>query len=401
MNGTSTDCNLKSGKIDQDDDLEIEIFDTIGQVSSRDWNRMIPSDSPFLRHEFLHALEHSKCVAPDTGWVPQHIVIRNSNGKRREVIGVTPLYLKGHSWGEFIFDWDWAHGYQRHGLNYYPKLISQTPFTPATSSKLLVKDNDQAISTKLQLTKIVKDIARQFDASSIHWHFISKQDSYALESCEFLNRSSTVEYIWSNQGYQTMDGFLATLSSRKRKKIRSERRSVRNQGITVTAIQGTDMDESHWHLIDRLYRQTVAKYHSHKYLSTDFFEKIGQTMPENIVLFLACLDQTPVAGSFCMQGGKKLYGRYWGSFGEFRNLHFEVCYYTAIEYCIRHGFIEYNAGVQGEHKLNRGFLPRLGKSSHSFDHPAFSAAIERYIDRESSQMQAYCELLDRYSPYTK
>lgn len=392
---------MKTGAFNQDNDLEIEVVDTIGHVRSRDWNRVIPSNYPFLRHEFLHALEYSGCVSPDTGWVPQHIVIRNSTSERQEVIGVTPLYLKGHSWGEFIFDWDWAHSYQQHGLNYYPKLISQTPFTPTTSPKLLVKQNEKAASIQIQLARAAKDVARRLDSSSIHWHFISRQDSEALKSSNFLDRSSTIEYIWPNCGYQTMDEFLSSLSSRKRKKIRSERRSVREQGITVTVIQGAEMDESHWQLIDRFYRQTVGKYHSHKYLSIEFFEKICKTMPENIVLFLAQVDQSPVAGSFCMQGGKHLYGRYWGTLGRFRNLHFEVCYYAAIEYCIRHGLFEYNAGVQGEHKLNRGFLPRLARSSHSFDHSAFSAAIDRYIVRETSHMQAYCEMLNHYSPYTK
>lgn len=401
MSCTSTGGNLRAGHFDLDDNLDVEIIDTIAQVSPRDWNRLVPSDSPYLRHEFLHALEHSRCVAPETGWLPQHIVIRNPTGRRRDIIAATPLYLKNHSWGEFIFDWDWAHAYQQHGLSYFPKLISQTPFTPATSPKLLVKDSKRAKSARTLLAKAAQEVAHRCDVSSTHWHFISEQDSEALESANFLSRKSTFEYIWTNPGYRTMEDFLATLSSRKRKKIRSERHSVRDREIAVDAVQGADLNESHWQLIDRFYRQTVAKYHSHQYLSMEFFDKVGKTMPESFVLFLARRNQTPIAGSLCMQGENVLYGRYWGSLGEFRNLHFEVCYYAAIEYCIQHGLYEYNAGVQGEHKLNRGFLPRLAKSSHSFDHPAFSQAIDRYIEREASQMQAYCQMLDRYSAYRK
>ena len=396
-----TGRDLNSETIARTGAAAIEIVDAIDQVDSQEWNDIIPSDCPFLRHEFLHAMEESGCVSTDSGWLPQHILIRNKASHRREVIGASPLYLKGHSFGEFIFDWDWAHGYQRHGLNYYPKLISQIPFTPISSPKLLTAQSDQAANTRLQLAHVAQEIARQFNVASIHWHFISDDDLKALRAADFLSRASTIEYVWSNPGYASMDEFLASLSSRKRKKIRSERQSVRDQGIKVTAIAGTEMDKADWQLVDRFYRQTVDKYHSNKYLSNRFFEKISQTMPERIVFFLARLNQNPVAGSFCLRGAKSLYGRYWGSLGSFRNLHFEVCYYAAIEYCIEQGLEQYNAGVQGEHKLNRGFLPKIARSCHSFSDPAFSAAIDRYISRETPQIEAYRDMLERFRAYSK
>ena len=376
-----------------------DIVDSIDQVKAEDWNRNVPPDFPFLRHEFLHALEESRCVSPGTGWTPKHIVIRNQEGIEPEVIGTVPLYLKEHSWGEFIFDWDWASSYQRHGLDYYPKLICQTPFTPITSPKLLTAANHATHETNIQLIELTRQIAARHEASSIHWHFISEADATILSHGDFVNRSSTIEYVWHNQNYQSMDEFLGTLSSRKRKKIRSERKFVRDRNIIVTALDGTELTQSHWGLIDWLYKQTVDKYHSHRYLSEDFFMQIGRTMPENFVFFLATIDRHPVAGSFCYKGDKTLYGRYWGSMGEFRNLHFEACYYAPMEYCIEHGLDTYNAGVQGEHKLNRGFVPNLARSGHSFSHPAFAAAIRNYIERESSYFQSYRTALDQHSPY--
>ncbi len=389
------------GKVNQSDSVAFEVVDSIAEIGSLEWNRIVPANYPFLRHEFLHALEQSGCVSIDSGWAPQHIVIRNLASKHQEVIGAAPLYLKAHSWGEFIFDWDWAHGYQSHGLDYYPKLISQTPFTPITSPKLLTSNIDTTTNIRSQLARFAHKIATEKNVSSVHWHFVSQADSEILSGCEYLGRASTFEYVWSNQDYTSMDDFLGTLASRKRKKIKRERKSIREQEISVLALDGQQLNESHWQLIDWFYRQTVDKYHSQKYLSVDFFRQIGHTMPDNIVLFLATLDRKPVAGSFCLRGGDKLHGRYWGTLGNFPNLHFELCYYAPIEYCIEHNLAEYNAGVQGEHKLNRGFLPRLARSNHTFQHPAFLAAIDQYIDRESSYMQAYCETLNEYSPYAK
>ncbi len=392
---------MKQETVPQKKTTTVEIIDSISKVSAPDWNHLVHADYPFLHYEFLHALENSGCVAPATGWVPQHILIRNATQQSQELIGAAPLYLKGHSWGEFIFDWDWAHSYQTHGLDYYPKLISQTPFTPLTSPKLLVVESENSATTRQLIARVAREIARQSEVSSMHWHFISEHDSEALQNDGFSNRCSTIEYIWTNDNYRSMDDFLNMLASRKRKKIRSERRSIREQGIAVTALSGAELTESHWHLINRFYQQTVDKYYSHKYLSFDFFKQLGETMPENLVFILGQIDQHPVAGSFCIRGGEKLYGRYWGTLGEFRNLHFEICYYKAIEYCIEHGLQEYNAGVQGEHKLNRGFLPRPAKSSHAFFHPAFTTAIGQYIDRESARTKAYCKVLERHSPYTK
>ncbi len=388
-------------KLSWDHSVKVEIVESINEINARDWNHLVAADYPFLSHEFLHALENSGCVSPHTGWAPRHILIRKSTAQCWELIAAAPLYLKGHSWGEFIFDWNWAQGYHRNGLDYYPKLISQTPFTPLTSPKMLMAPSACSTKTRHLIARTAKELGNAAGASSIHWHFVTDVDAKSLESCSFSNRLSTFEYIWNNQEYRSMEDFLSTLSSRKRKKIRRERRSICDQGVSVAVVQGTELNESHWRLLDRFYQQTVDKYNSHKYLSFDFFRRIGETMPDNLVIFIAQANHTPIAGSFCLRGGKKLYGRYWGSLGVFRDLHFEVCYYAAIEYCIEQGLTEYNAGVQGEHKLNRGFLPRLANSSHCFFHPAFAQAIARYIEQESSQLRAYCAVLDQYSAYAK
>ena len=379
----------------------VEILDAIDQIKAEDWNQIVPVDCPFLRHEFLHALEATGCVSAETGWHPQHILIRNR--KCNSTLAVAPLYLKGHSWGEYIFDWNWAASYREHGLQYYPKLISQTPFTPITSPKLNVSNSSQhdVVAIRRQLVESTKVVARKHDVSSLHWLFITDDDAQVLESQQFLGRRSNVEYIWTNRNYSDMDHFLATLSSRKRKKIRSERKFIAKQNIRVSVVTGTEMTDEHWQLVNCFYQNTIKKFGSLAYLNQKFFEKIRTTMPENVVLFLAEFDNKPVGGSFCLKGGNRLFGRYWGSIAPIRNLHFEVCYYAPIEYCIQNGVSDYNAGVQGEHKLNRGFVPTIARSCHTFSDAAFSYAIDQYIRKEYSHYEQYREHLEHHSAYSR
>ena len=394
-------CKSETHKIRNRNSTEWEIVQSIDHASPHDWNRCVPSDCPFLRHEFLSALENSGCVSEETGWTPQHIVLRNLAGNDSEVLGVTPLYLKEHSWGEFIFDWEWARGYQRHGLHYYPKSVSQVPFTPLTGPKLLAAPATDGNEIRRQLADAGLSITQDQFLSSLHWLFVPEAEVQVFETAGLIARCSTFEYVWNNQNYNAMDDFLATFSSRKRKKIRHERKSISAQGIKMETIQGVDMTQDHWLAFEQFYISTLSKYGSNRYLSYEFFRMIGETMPENIVLFLASIDQKPVAGSLCLQGGNKLFGRYWGALAELPNLHFETCYYTAIEYCIRMGYEKYNAGVQGEHKLSRGFLPELSYSAHLINEPAFAAAIRNYVKQEARNVRAYLYYLDWASPYSK
>ena len=377
--------------------ITCEFVNSMNQVKKQDWNCLVPTNYPFLRHEFLNALEQSQCASINTGWMPQHIVIRNS--ECGSLLGAAPLYLKNHSWGEYIFDWDWANGYKRHGLRYYPKLVSQTPFTPISAPKLLANSNCGQI--RQTLIDNVQSFADQHHLSSVHWLFLTEQDADTLQNTGLIARESTIEYVWNNVGYHSMDEFLNTLSSRKRKKIKRERKSVDSQGLVVEPVQGADMNEAHWSLLDQIYQQTTDKYGAVQYLSSNFFRMIGDAMADNIVFFVASIGKKPVAGSFCLQGGGNFYGRYWGALQHFDCLHFEVCYYAAIEYCIKHRLNRYSAGIQGSHKLNRGFLPQLSQSAHFFRHPGFAKAVNEYISHESSDMKQYRKWLMQSAPYSK
>ena len=393
------DAPIKSNFGFDSDQFVSYAIDSIDQISSSDWNSCVALEYPFVKHEFLLALENSGCVSPQTGWLPQHIVIRKSDCDGGRILGVAPMYLKGHSWGEYIFDWDWAAGVQQYGLDYYPKLVSQIPFTPVSGSKLLAAPNTDGANVEALLAQAGQEILKTRGVSSIHWLFISEQDQNFLETVEGATRKSTIEYIWENRGYESMKDFLSQLVRRKRKNIRQERKYVEKQGVKIDIIAGEEMNSAHWQFLEKCYATTVQKYGSYKYLSYEFFRMVGEAIPQNFVLFLARQHGQPVASSICLQGGSNLIGRYWGSVDKILHLHFEICYYAPIEYCIDQGLAFYNAGIQGEHKLSRGFLPKLASSYHSFNDSALCHAIQEYIKRESMQLKAYQQELMSHSPY--
>ncbi len=395
------DASFKPNTRLHDDQIMWNVIDSIDQISSSDWNSCVSLESPFLKHQFLQALENSGCVSPKTGWLPQHIVIRNSKRNGGRILGVAPMYLKGHSLGEYIFDWDWAAGLQQYGFNYYPKLVSQIPFTPVSSSKLLAAPDTDASNVELLLAQAGQEIIEALGVSSMHWLFISEQDRKSLDASKGISRKSTIEYIWENRGYASMKDFLSQLSRRKRKNINQERKYVDRQGISIEIIEGEEMNATHWKFIERCYTETIRKYGSFKYLSYEFFRIAGEMIPQNFVLFLARQHGRPVASSICLQGGSNLIGRYWGSVEKILHLHFEICYYSPIEYCIDQGLAFYNAGIQGEHKLSRGFLPRLASSYHSFNDDELRDVIREYVNRESKQLKAYQQDLMKHSAYQK
>ena len=378
---------------------ETAVIHSINEIDALEWNKCVPPDYPFLRHEFLLALENSNCVSNHTGWQPCHILIRIRNSPPT-VLGAMPMYLKSHSWGEYIFDWSWADAYHRNGFQYYPKLIVQSPFTPLTSPKLLFAPNaTERAQIQQHLAASAVAVLQKMQASSCHLLFITADEANILKNNGFLSRIGTIEFIWRNREYESMEHFLSGLSSKKRKNVRQERNSVAQQGIRIETVSGEEIESHHWHAIEHFYSKTIDKYGSIKYLSPEFFQFAGQQMPENFVLFLAEQNGRYIGGSVCLKGANTLYGRYWGALRDYQALHFEICYYSAIEYCIEHGIASYNAGVQGEHKLSRGFLPELVHSSHMLSSVEFERGIQNYLDREAIQMVHYQKILESRSPY--
>ena len=378
-----------------------EIIQSIDQVSAHEWNRCVPSDCPFLRHEFLNAMEQSGCVSEETGWRPMHIVLRISDCQDSRLAGALPLYRKYHSWGEFIFDWQWENAYFRHGVQYYPKLVSVSPFTGLPAPKLLTAPDAPTDEVRNLLTESCLSEASHSDLSSLHLLFLNPDELDFFVGKGLIPRRSNISFVWTNNDYRSMDEFLSTLSSRKRKKIKYERKSIREQGIQVKVIPGTDIQDHHWRSFQLCYYSTTRKYDSFRYLNRHFFQMIRESMPENLLLILAEHDERPVASGLFYQGGGKLYGRYWGALEFVPNLHFEICYYSAIEYCIENGFRQCHAGVQGTHKLSRGFMPEVCYSAHMFNNLLFSEAIRHYTTEESHSVDDRQEYLSDFSAYAK
>ncbi len=359
---------------------------------------MVPSDAPFLHHEFLCALERTDCVGADSGWIPQHILLYEDESTAARPLGAVPLYLKSHSWGEYVFDWAWADAYRRIGLSYYPKLVAAVPFTPVTGPRLLARPDVDADSVKDSLISAALMLARKLEVSSLHWLFTCQEDTERLYR-HGLQRRVGSQFHWRNRQYRTFDDYLQAFASHKRKKIKRERRRVRDAGIEVRVFTGKDITEHHWESFHRFYHSTVRNHGAIAYLSREFFFELGRSMPEKVVMFLASKDGDFVAGTLNLRGSHSLYGRYWGADRWFADLHFELCYYRSIEYCISEGLQRFEAGAQGEHKLTRGLLPTPTYSAHWLSHPEFSAAVAEYLTREQRGVAQYIDALRANSPF--
>lgn len=373
------------------------VVERISDIDAALWNGLVPSDAPFLSHEFLYALESTGCVSSRTGWVPQHLVITDKPGGKGQLLGASPLYLKSHSYGEYVFDWAWADAYQRAGLEYYPKLISSVPFTPVTGPKLLVngQTNPQEILEQLMLS--AKKLAERLNVSSLHWLFLPETQMEPAEKLGFIRRIGT-QFHWENDNFSDFEGYLAKFISRKRKKIKRERRRVTEHNIAFEVLTGDDIRPAHWDTFYRFYSATIRDHGARPYLSGQFFHQIGRTLANKIVLILAKKEDQYVAGALNFRGSETLYGRYWGATHAYYDLHFETCYYQAIEYCIEQGLSRFEAGAQGEHKLNRGLLPVTTYSAHWLSHPAFFDAISDFVEREAASVDRYREILTSHSP---
>ena len=349
---------------------------------------------PFIRYEFLAALENNNCLH-NWGWQPQYIIARNEDD---ELVGAVPMYLKDNSYGEFVFDWAWADAYARHGHRYYPKLVVAVPYTPVTGKRILARQDDPDI--RRQLVQAALTHAKQLEVSSLHWLFTDDDSTTLLEQQGFMRRSGC-QFHWHNRDHENFADFLASLSSKKRKQIKRERRQVYETGITLELLNGHEATTEHWKIFHDFYCSTFHRKSGHPTLSLEFFMELGQTMPGQTLLVLAKYDEEYVAGAFNMLGSDTLFGRHWGCSDRFECLHFEVCYYAAIEYCIENGLKHFEAGAQGEHKLSRGFLPTTTWSAHWLSHPDFSAAIEDFLQHEKLGVQDYIEVLEEHSPYRK
>ena len=373
--------------------MTVTINDAIDDIDASDWNALVGDDYPFLQHSFLRAAEQSGSASPETGWIPRHLTLKHDG----ELRAAMPLYEKSHSWGEFVFDWAWAQAYERAGLSYYPKLVSAVPFTPAQSSRLLLRDPDDQESATALLQAAI-DLATDTECSSLHFLFPTANDRRMLQDSNLKFRKDC-QFHWHNQDYADFDEFLLTFSAPKRKKVRQDRRRVCDAGITFRRMHGRDLDEAAWRLVYRLISITFMRRGSMPYFDLGFFTSISASLPDNILVVFAEQNGTPIAAAVFYESPHVLYGRYWGSDGYYDALHFETCYYQGIEYCIDTGKRVFEPGTQGEHKIARGFTPVETFSAHWLRHPEFFAAIGDYVDEESRHIDRYMQSVDDHSPY--
>ncbi|ENO90084.1 GNAT family N-acetyltransferase [Thauera linaloolentis] len=374
----------------------LHFLDSIDLVAPRDWDALLPrTPPPCLHHAYLHALEASACVGPDSGWIPRHATL----WKEGRLIAAMPLYLKAHSWGEYVFDWAWARAYQQHGLDYYPKWLAAIPFTPIPGPRVL----GLAHEARRTLVDGVRSLAENSGLSSLHVLFPDDDDLPLLQDAGLSVRHG-VQFHWENAGkganaYTDFADFLAGLNHDKRKKIRQERRRAAMHSLRMRWLDGHSAGPGDWAFLYRCYANTYALHRSTPYLNLDFFLRLASGLPDKVSLLLAEREDGPVACAFFLRDDEALYGRYWGAVEALPFLHFELCYYQAIEYCIRHGLRRFEGGAQGEHKLARGLMPARTQSVHWIADPRFRAAVDDYLDRERSQMGFYLDELGEHAPY--
>ena len=363
----------------------------ISDIPAAEWDALFDPDYPFTRHAFLKALEDSGCVSSETGWQPCHLIQQDLAGK---ITAAAPLYLKGHSYGEFVFDWSWAQASHRLGAHYYPKLLCAIPFTPSSGPRLGARDtaSKRALAEKLAL------LSAPMNASSLHALFADIADADALKAEGLLERFD-VQFHWNNSGYASFDDFLMRMNAQKRKKILRERRRIEETGLHFEVRPGNTLTEAEWAEIYTLYSNTYEERGQAPYLTLEFFLDYGRLSDTPLRLILAYDQSVLVAVALTVQGGKTLYGRHWGAAERYHSLHFETCYYQGIELCIREGLSRYDAGTQGEHKLARGFDPVLTRSMHQISEPRLAKAVAHFLHRETMLVQERHQNLVQHMPY--
>jgi hypothetical protein len=376
--------------------FQITVHDGIANIGQSAWDPCAdPTGDPFVSYAFLHACEASGSATPREGWAPRHLALRDEDGG---VLGVMPLYLKGHSQGEYVFDHSWADAYERAGGRYYPKLLGAVPFTPATGPRFLSHPDAHHATVRQALIQGAVTLTERLGVSSLHVNFPTEADWRGMTDAGLLPRRD-MQYIWRNDGYRTFDDFLVALSSNRRKTIRRERRDAQT-GLDIRVLTGAELNEDAWDAFFAFYMDTGSRKWGRPYLTRAFFSMIGETMADRIALVMAYRDGAPIAGALNFIGRDALYGRQWGALEDVPFLHFELCYYQAIEFAISRGLSRVEAGAQGEHKIARGYLPSPVYSAHFIADPALRDAVARYLDGErpavETEMQAMTE---EQSPY--
>ncbi|QNK66902.1 GNAT family N-acetyltransferase [Variovorax sp. PAMC26660] len=387
-------------------DYVIRVLASPSDVSPQAWNALLAAEaepSPFMRHEYLSALHESGSASPASGWTPQFVTLWR--GKRLEA--ACPFYIKDHSYGEYVFDWAWANAYEQHGLTYYPKAVVAVPFTPVPGTRLLARD----AQSRTLLVQALVALCKQEELSSLHLLFGADADIAACTEAGLMLRN-TVQFHWTNAAptpggetaYSDFDAFLASLAHDKRKKIRQERRKVADAGVSFRWSRGADISAADWDFFYRCYERTYREHGNPPYLTRDFFQRMADIMPEAWLLFIAERNGKPMAASLIALStqedeGLVAYGRYWGALERVDCLHFEACYYQPLAWCIAHGAKRFEGGAQGEHKMARALMPVKTTSAHWLAHPAFSDAVERFLEREGAGIENYMDHLGERSPF--
>jgi uncharacterized protein len=376
--------------------VQTRLLTRIDEVGASEWNALV-GDYPFLRHEFLAALENTGCATARTGWRPRHLLLTDRNG----LAAAAPLYEKTHSWGEFVFDFSWARAAEQAGMNYYPKMVCAVPFTPTTGPRLLCRADLAGTDVREQLLLAIRERALSTQCSSVHALFL---DEPARESCEgqreWLMRRDC-HFQWRNRGFRDFEDFLGTFSAEKRKKVRRERRRVQEQGIEFVTLRGDELDDVLIAQIFAFHENTFIRHGHTPYLNLEFFTLVARSLPANFIVKLALRSKQPVAAAILFRSADTLYGRYWGSDAQFHSLHFEACYYQGIDYCIEQGLTRFEPGTQGEHKIARGFESALTWSAHWISDLSLRRAIGAYLTREGDAIDAYASQVDAHGPFRK
>lgn len=377
--------------------VRTRLIERMAAIDSAAWDALVGEDDPFVEHAFLRTLEDSGSASPRAGWSPIHVTVWD--GER--LVGALPLYAKDHSYGEYIFDWAWANAAARLGIDYYPKLVSMVPVTPATGRRLLIAEDAPREAVVDALSRGLEEAAEVVNASSIHVLFLTGQEREAMDRIARLRPRLSYQYHWYNEGYRTFDDYLGRFRSSLRKQLRRERREVAESGLEIRTMGGEELDREEWKALERFYRGTCAAHGSPAYLTPRFFDLCRERLAHRVVSVMAFAKGVPVAGSLNFEKGRHLYGRYWGCSEDHAFLHFELCYYRLIERAIERGMSRFEAGAQGDHKLRRGLLPRAVHSMHWVRHPLLSSAIEEYLPREAAVVAEEMQSLTYAGPFRR
>jgi uncharacterized protein len=380
---------------DESGQLTLTLHPAIADIAASDWDACAGQDNPFVSHAFLSAIEDSGSANARTGWLPQHAVLRDAEGR---VVAAAPMYAKSHSYGEYVFDHGWAHAFERAGGRYYPKLQVAVPFSPVPGPRLLVRP-DSGVAA-VELAGALMQAGGQLKLSSVHATFCTQEDWTTLSEAGWLQRLGT-QFHWENAGYGSFDDFLGAMSSRKRKTLRRERRDANAAGLEFVALRGGDITRKHWAAFFEFYQATVDRKWGSAYLTKEFFPLLSERLGDAVVLMMALRGGTPVAGALNLMGRDALYGRNWGCQGDWPFLHFELCYYRAIDFAIEHGLQRVEAGAQGEHKIQRGYLPKPTYSAHYIVHPGLRRAVAEFLEAERLEKLQHMAELSEYSPFRR